>query len=341
VACGKLNVQTHRNWLDLLRLFFATLVLLGHSYWLIDHSQQRDPLYRLFGTVDCGTFAVCGFFVLSGYLIASAWDRLPDFAVYLRNRVLRIVPGFAVAFLLSVLLAGALATSDPAAYYGSLDWRRLALDLATLGPPGARFPTIDRMPIDGPMWTIRLEVCCYLIAPFVLPRRWAVYGLWVICAVLAVWHPYTHMAIGVSLPRFLLMFLSGAIYWRLRINPDLKVLVGSAVALPLALLFPQTWALGLATFGALLLLTLGRRPSPLRLPDISYGVYLYGWPVQNLLIIWGLGNPLLVFPASLAISCVLGAASWFGVERSALWLKRRAPVGGLAAKTRSSESLAV
>ena len=130
--------------------------------------------------------------------------------------------------------------------------------------------------------------------------------------------------------------INGAICWRLQPAPGRTLLAACAVALPVSLFYPATWALGLATFGALLLLTLGRKPSPVRLPDISYGTYLYGWPVQVLLVAWGLTNPLLLFPASLAIAGLFGAASWFGVERLALRLKPTAPAPQLAARPRLS-----
>src|SRR5205823_2326115 len=98
------------------------LVIFGHSFELPFGDRSHEPLTRVFGTLSCGELAVAGFLILSGYLISSAWVRTPQLAPYLRNRLLRIGPGFAVAFVLSVLVAGPLGSADPLAYYRALDW---------------------------------------------------------------------------------------------------------------------------------------------------------------------------------------------------------------------------
>ena len=68
-----------------------------------------------------------------------------------------------------------------------------------------------------------------------------------------------------------------------------------------------------------------------RLPDISYGIYLYGWPVEALWIWFHRGSPWITFFASTVICFGLGWLSWHFVERPALTLKRKAtaplPVG--------------
>jgi peptidoglycan/LPS O-acetylase OafA/YrhL len=60
-----------------------------------------------------------------------------------------------------------------------------------------------------------------------------------------------------------------------------------------------------------------------RLPDISYGIYLYGWPVESLWIWFSRGSPWVAFFGSTAICFALGWLSWHFVERPALSLKRR------------------
>ena len=50
-----------------------------------------------------------GFFVLSGYLIVQSWLGDPEFFNFLRKRVLRIVPGYLVAVVVSTVAVGLLA----------------------------------------------------------------------------------------------------------------------------------------------------------------------------------------------------------------------------------------
>jgi peptidoglycan/LPS O-acetylase OafA/YrhL len=58
--------------------------------------------------------------------------------------------------------------------------------------------------------------------------------------------------------------------------------------------------------------------------DLSYGTYLYGWPVQQSLhaLFPGTAAAVLLLP-SLAVTAVLAAASWYGIEQPALALKAR------------------
>jgi peptidoglycan/LPS O-acetylase OafA/YrhL len=57
--------------------------------------------------------------------------------------------------------------------------------------------------------------------------------------------------------------------------------------------------------------------------DLSYGLYIYAYPTQQLLAIFGASalNPLAFFGLSFAITSLFATASWFGVERNALTLK--------------------
>lgn len=93
-------------------------------------------------------------------------------------------------------------------------------------------------------------------------------------------------------------------------------------------MFSGTFAeLALATAGAYVLFWFGRLKIPAllrfnRLPDVSYGVYLYAWPVQKLIIeAWPAVSPWALLPATVAASVCLGALSWYAVEKPFLRLK--------------------
>jgi len=112
------------------------------------------------GLIGAGANAVGVFLVLSGYLISRPFisalaegRRLPPILAYLRNRVLRIVPGYWVALAAVLFVAGAQGASwsDAPRLLGfSEDWYHSPL----------RFDL-------GQAWTLGVEARYYLAVPLV------------------------------------------------------------------------------------------------------------------------------------------------------------------------------
>ena len=93
------------NNLDFLRLVFAGLVIVMHSFYVFSSSSVPEPLHHFtLGRVYSGTLAVYGFFAISGYLIVASWLRVPRLGDFMKRRVLRIYPGFVACCLLCVFV---------------------------------------------------------------------------------------------------------------------------------------------------------------------------------------------------------------------------------------------
>ena len=90
-------VARRDNNFGLLRLIFASMVIVSHSPLLLDGDRSREFLTRIFGTLTGGDVAVDGFFLISGYLITKSFIDTPAIVSYLKRRVARIVPGYAIA----------------------------------------------------------------------------------------------------------------------------------------------------------------------------------------------------------------------------------------------------
>ena len=94
------SFDRRRNSLNAIRLALAVLVIISHSWAIGDFGPEPE-----LGGAHLGTWAVLGFFAISGYLIVAS--RLNSSATrFYRARAMRIMPGFTVCL---VLIAAVLA----------------------------------------------------------------------------------------------------------------------------------------------------------------------------------------------------------------------------------------
>jgi len=333
------------NNFNFLRLLFALLVLVAHAPELADGNRSRELLTRVFHTLSFGEVAVDGFFLLSGYLIVQSWERGAGLWDFTRKRVRRIYPAFVVACLVSALGLAPLAVPSVRAYFAQLDYGQLASTTLRLEQPqvplvfaGTPFPLIN-----GAMWSIAYEVRCYALVALVglLLRRWHRW-LWLALMGFALVMLPLHEQVNrwefpwrealIKSPeeffRLLAFFAVGACFYLFRgfIVLRGRWAAGAALLLLGLLLLPKFAALGLATAGAYALFWVAFAPLTAldgfkRLTDISYGLYLYGWPAQKLLSgyfptvsVWGL------LPAVMGLASLAGYLSWHFVE--APWLRK-------------------
>jgi peptidoglycan/LPS O-acetylase OafA/YrhL len=341
-----LHRQNNRNHqFDLLRILFATLVLLSHASQLA-YGASREPLSRFSGTpMTFGALGVDGFFVLSGYLIVQSWLGDPELINFLRKRVLRIFPGYLVAFALSTLIVGLLAPGIDH-FFRHLDgtfYRSMVLLTGPKTPPvfpGQPFPMVN-----GAMYTIAYEFRCYLLVALLglcgLFRRPMV-CLAITCllmstllylAVFEHMRPFKASLLGIPLltVRLTGIYLVGVCFHLFRKEIKFRpwfALAATAGAALFIVLFPAKAEFAMVLSGSYLMFYLGQMNLPWlsgmsRFPDISYGIYLYGFPVESLWIWFHRGSPWVTFFASTVICFGLGWLSWHMVERPALALKRR------------------
>jgi peptidoglycan/LPS O-acetylase OafA/YrhL len=336
---GRVPTRGRVNNFDLLRLILAILVILSHSYILMDGKDASDPLAAIFHGVTLGELAVDGFFLLSGYLIVQSWDSEARPVAFLKKRVLRIYPGFIVAALVSALVVGPLGT-DASRYFAELDIYKLVKSIAVLKVPavpatfdGYPFPTVN-----GSMWTIFFEFLCYMavlafgVAGAIrLPRYWLAISLVIVITgiVQKLTHIFPDQNFYLPILRFSTFFFIGGCFYlyreKIRFSPGLALLCG--VFLLIGISHKEYPELVLAAGAGYLLFYLAfwRRPALIisgKFPDVSYGVYLYGWPVQKLLLWYVPGiTPKLLFVASLAIALGLGMLSWYAIEKPFMKMK--------------------
>jgi len=334
------------NRFGLVRLTLAALVIVSHAPLLLDGDNHREPLFKTTGTMTVGEVAVMGFFFVSGLLVTASYNKTPDLVWFCRKRAARIVPGFCVAYLATLLIAGPLAGGHLGTLLGQPGLDALARLLLLQQPTleGAFAAAADPR-MNQSLWTIPYETMCYVLTAF-LGATTLLFRLrpqlWLICLVeLAVltepWHalPLTlQEVIGNPRPatRLLAVFLTGACAFHLRaaLVLDRRIAVLTGIVFSFTLFVPALlFTLGAACGGyTLLWLVFAGHPGSLaQKTDISYGLYLYGWPVQNTLVVFFPDlSPFFLIVATLPVAATLGYLSWTFVEHPALSFAKRRPV---------------
>jgi len=294
---------------DLMRLVAALLVVVSHTFPLAGQAP-----FRILGVEDLGALGVSIFFVISGYLVSASYERDPK--SYLLKRVLRIEPGLIASLVVTVGLLAFVTTAPAAEYWPAAAMyvvRNALLYPATYELPGVFGDVPMAGIVNGVLWTLRLEFTFYVVLLLIRARLSWVIALAALCAVVFVAMTFTqpHWAQEkLTRVRFLgarngLLFFAGAALQLSRRKVPLWLGGVSVVAFPfLGPLALPTAVLGLSRPGKL--------PA-----DLSYGIYIYAFPIQQWLAAQGQLN---VATAVLGV-LPFALASWFLVERPALKLK--------------------
>lgn len=328
-----------RNNFTALRLALALAVVVSHAFSVTTGAVGDEPLMRLTG-FTLGEHAVNGFFAVSGFLVTMSWERrgARDYVV---ARALRIAPGLVAATLVVAFgLGPALTRLAPAEYWSSPAlWRFVQGTLTTFKSSAALPGVFEENPFRFPMgtvWTLKYEVYCYagvLAAGLVglLRRRWPVLVLVVALAagllLLHVLRPEPPKGVETALRLPLLFAAGSALYlWRERVPLSGLLLVALILAAAAAAATPAyAPMLFLAQAYGAIWLALARVAATFDPDtDLSYGIYLYGWPVQQTLhALFPASSAAALLGPSLVLTLAVAALSWFGVERPALRLKAR------------------
>ena len=333
--------QGRDNNFNLVRMGAASAVLVSHAWPLTRGPGTLEPLEALTGH-SLGTWAVYVFFALSGFFIAASFAGSKTVAGFVQARVLRLFPGLAVSLLLVAFVMGPLVTRLALADYltDRATWTFLARNLTLVSAqytlPGV-FDTNPFPAVEGSIWTLIQEVLCYglVFAAGVTGLLKRPRGMWLALAAYGVlWlvPVLTPLALHPKLVQFhelSLPFVIGMAFWLGRDHIPLA-LIGVALLAGLSYL---TAATPLGQPALMLLLTygcfwLGHVPKGAvrrynALGDYSYGMYVYAFPLQGL-VVWLFGpltpvlHSLLAFPPVL----LLAVLSWHYVEAPALRLRQ-------------------
>ena len=333
----------HNNF-DALRVMAALMVVHGHG-WLL----AGGPNPGLWG-VPFSRVGLDVFFSISGMLVTGSWERTPCLKTFLAKRALRIFPGLILCVVLTLAVIGPLATTLPVGAYvtSSETWRYLS-NIALfqeLSLPGVFGDLQEGGAVNGSLWSLLPEFLCYLTVPLFAivrrgPREWLLAAAAFLCGAVSL-----YLFEGARAPALSLYHLD--VKYALAEAPFF--LVGGLLQLltqrfgeelwraDLCLLFLTAnyavsswfdwWNLPLEWFSLpYMVICFGRMSLPVlrragRFGDLSFGLYLYAFPIQQLVLATMPGDR---YPVLTCVALTIPVAwlSWHLVEAPALRHKPR------------------
>lgn len=342
------------NHFDLLRFALASLVIVSHSFMLVQPDQTHfEPLHAYSrGQASVGSLAVHAFFIISGYLITLSWWRSRSAGDFALKRALRLLPAFLLLQAVTILLITPAFAQDPGRLLTPGEWFNMAALVGTLNGYGltGTWAHEGAYNWNWSLWTLQYEAWCYaglalLSATGVLASRWRALAALGVAMGVAAWSELsaTHVDLGVfsafigtavSWSWLAPAFLCGVCFyfWRDAIPLRGDLAIAAAVLYLVACRVPHAVHLVGLPLLAYVVFCLAYLPRVStagfsRYGDFSYGIYLWGMPAQHVVVLM-LGpsaSPWLISLAAWPIAVACGAASCHLVEKHAARLKPGRP----------------
>lgn len=314
------------NNLNIIRFIAALMVILGHCYLLSGEAQFVDPLYKLIRQANPGDLAVCIFFFFSGFLINKSVHKGCGLLSFFRGRCIRIIPSLAVVVILCAFVLGtSITTYSLREYLTDAETYRYLLNITVFALkynlPGVFELNISESCVNGSLWTLRVEFLCYIVcyvlwkiglsekkrAKYLVPPFLMAY--FAFCYIILAANPSAQAAL-----RACGMFYCGMIYYTYRefipINRMLVLLCGAGVAISVAV---HLYDIGLLLCLPYILIYLAfgtkiKWSSFGAKAEISYGIYLCAFPIQQTIIMLfgGSMSPWLNFLITLPLAVFCG-----------------------------------
>jgi peptidoglycan/LPS O-acetylase OafA/YrhL len=341
----------HNNNFDFLRLIFALFVIVTHSYPLTG-IENCDAICQITsGQMHFSYIGIKGFFIISGYLIFQSLDRSKGIADYYWKRILRLFPALIVVLLLTILLAPLVYENKTVSYWNndtvwSYFYNNLSLYRMQYAIDGVFKDNPYGPAINGSLWSICYEFSMYvMLSGLFLFRnhhkvvKVLVLMLFAMFLTLVVFFDeklhrnvfYMDVSLFLNLGLF---FFAGVILSVFKYEKNKNVTLINLIALGIVVLSVVTqkyFTVIQFIFIPLLIIGVGIKSTKYinaiasNIGDLSYGIYIYAFPVQQTLIHFFKLNHISLTLYTAIISVVLAYFSWHLVEKNALKLKKIKP----------------
>lgn len=334
--------EGHDNFFTPLRLLFASLVVIGHSF-SVAVGAGTEP--HVFFHYTFSYLAVNLFFIASGFLVTKSMVYRGDTPSFISARALRIFPALIVHVLFVMIVIGPLATNASMIdFVSDPDWYMQPLRVLTFYQTDMILPRIFESNSEqfgsAPLWTLRFEVLAYIGTLLVfslglLRRKWMVLLQFVLPSL--GWILLQSFGLLSALPatienlfRFGIAYGLGASIYAYRDRLTFSW-ISLAIMICASFLLRNTPVIEVIMNVLLAWLIFRvaymRLPSfkwMQRIPDLSYGIYIYHWCVLQMLFYWMPHLSVIeLFALTFPPTVGLAALSWYIVEKPALRSKTR------------------
>lgn len=333
--------HSRQNNFDFLRFSLAFIVVVGHLI-ILSKSPQLQFLHPFFNTY----ISVTGFFCISGFLITRSFLFSPSLNIYLKKRMARLLPAYVLVILLCVtFLSGISSYSYKEYFFNPQLYKYLLANFSFLNfiepcLPGV-FSSNTMCSINGALWTLKVEIAFYLSIPvlvYFVQKTKRKHVLFLVIYILAVVYRNglnyfavvsdnsLYAILSRQLPGFLSYFICGValhFYYNAFIKyKNILFLTGVILFFADKIIHFEVFApLGLSLMVFALAFSFKKLNNFGKYGDISYGIYIFHFPLIQLAVHFGLFeryNPFLVAFCILAAVIILGLLSWHLVEKKIL-----------------------
>lgn len=323
--------MNEKNNFDIVRFSLAFIVMLVHAAEV-----TRSADIRFLSQFLNSDFAVRGFFAISGFLIAKSYLRSKSLTSYFIKRAQRILPAYIFVIVLCFVIGMCLTTLPLMDFLKNKETIKYLianfsfLNFIQPSLPGV-FTSNPNQPMDGSLWTIKAELTLYVLLPFIVPlMKKNPLKVWSIIFVIScAWFFYfTSLYTGPKADTLAKQFVSLSSFFffgsLLAIHQPtfdrLKEI--TIVSLVVFLLFKNThysFIIEPIAFSSVVILfctNLCKEVKISQYGDLSYGMYLYHWPIIQVLQHFGLfaTNAFIGLGLTIVITLALAYTSWNVLE---------------------------
>ncbi len=343
ITLAKLILERKSNF-TLIRHLAAILVLYFHCYPLMyglggNANVVNKFSMKLFG-FSLGQFAVGVFFIISGFLISGSYLNKGNLQKYFIARILRIFPALVVCIaFLTLILGPVLSNIEIHEYFRSRQtWNYLIRNSllftdVTYVLPGVFLDNPFAKSVNGSLWTLPIELWMYIFIGFIgyfgiLKNRPAFNAMFIAITALYITPSPEILSFKHKTITDIYFFIVGSWFYVNKEKIFLSPYFLMFFALSAYLSSGKEWSELVTVFTiSYFVLFFSLYPKFQLTPiekygDISYGIYIYAFPVQQFLVSRNLVQTALeLFFVSLPIVIVLSILSWQLIEKKALSLK--------------------